>query len=227
VIIAFFTVAGVIASILLSVRALREVQRDRELRQSPFLAFETGGWRRTVKFVRAGATIPGLNPGYVKEIFPNLPPSAESVRLDAPEGELQKSFYGRLTNFGSGAALGARVTWLAQEVAIGQDSFEITEAMRVQPPYTEDLNEMPLDPGHILAGEVAQLTRLPTFIEKDIDKKILRVDGRLQVRCTDVAGKPYSFEQAFHLSTAYSESPPRVHVAFGDLFPAPSSAATV
>jgi hypothetical protein len=222
VIVGAFTVVGVIGSLFLSTRALREVQRDRELRQAPFLAFEGGGWSKTVKFVRAGKAIPGINPAYAARMFPNLRPDAESVRLDAPT--IEKAHYGRLHNFGSGVALDTHVVWLVEEVVIGQDSFEITDAKRAEPPYSEPLNDLPTDPGHVPAGGAAQLTRLPTLIEKDVDKKISRADGRLRIECTDVAGTSYLFDQAFHLFTGYNETPSWVHVTFSDLLTGPARA---
>src|ERR671939_496086 len=100
-VIATATAVGVIASMYLSTKALREVQRDREARQAPFLAFEIGGWRKTVDFVQAGAAIPGFNPRYVARVFPNLPLDAESVRL---RGKPRDWSYGTLKNLGAGAA---------------------------------------------------------------------------------------------------------------------------
>ena len=51
---------GIVLSIFLSVRTLREVQADRRQRQRPHLAFEGGGIRLLVEFVKAGSAIPGV-----------------------------------------------------------------------------------------------------------------------------------------------------------------------
>jgi len=44
IILPIITLIGIIVSMWLSVKALREVQTDRRLRQMPHLAFEPGGW---------------------------------------------------------------------------------------------------------------------------------------------------------------------------------------
>lgn len=214
VVLTAFTVVGVVASLLISARALREVQIDRALRQAPFLAFVTGGTRRHVEFVRAGSAIPGIDPKAAARAFPNLPPNAESVRLAGPAPEC---FYGRLVNLGAGPALGTRVVWIVDAVQIGHDRFELTDAKRMEPLYSEGLNTLPAVPGHIRPGEEAQLTRIPTFIEKDINKQILRVEGRLRILCADVAGQANTFEQSFRVFTGYTEQPPWFHVTFSQL----------
>lgn len=81
IVLTIITTVGIIASIWLSVRSLREVQMDRQLRQTPHLAFERGGNVVPVQFARAGKTIPGINPVYVEKMFPHLPVDAEAIRI--------------------------------------------------------------------------------------------------------------------------------------------------
>jgi len=57
VVLTAITFIGIVVSIFLSVRALREVQADRRQRQRPHIAFEGGGIRLPVEFVKAGRAI--------------------------------------------------------------------------------------------------------------------------------------------------------------------------
>jgi hypothetical protein len=204
------TLFGVIGSFWLSVKALREVQTDRKLRQRPHLAFEPGGHKIAVKFVQAGKHIPGVNPAYVAKVFPNLPDNAESVRM-------VQSHYGHLKNYGSGPALLTQITWIPKLVWVGSEKFVLDEKKLSEPSYSRVLNEMPSCPGHIAEGAEATLSRLPTFIEKDIERKITRVEGHFLIECEDVFAQTLSVRQKFHLFARYKEEPPHIHVTFSDL----------
>lgn len=72
IVLTIITFIGIVISMWLSIMALREVQTDRKLRQKPYLGFDIGGFRLSVEFVKAGKSIPGLNPTYVEKMFPNL-----------------------------------------------------------------------------------------------------------------------------------------------------------
>jgi len=211
---------GIIASIWLSIKALREVQTDRELRQSPYLEFEPGGHRLHIVFEKAGAAIPGINPEFAKKSFPNVPDDAESVRLkpvrneDGSDGPL---LYGELRNYGLGPALSTEITWIPKEIWIGSEKFLLDGKKLLEPPYQRILNTMPSTPSHILPSKCASLSRLPTFIEKDFEKKITRVEGFFEIECKDVSGKKHVVKQEFHLFTGYKCEKPFFHVTFSHL----------
>jgi len=219
--ITIFTVIGVIASLYLSTKALREVQIDRRQRQTPHLAFETGGYRYPIRFVKAGKRIPGINPKTVELLFPNLPEDAESIRLDEKindDGKIINPIdIGVLKNYGSGPALSTNATWIPLEVWIGNEEFKLDEKKLSEPVYSTSLNNMPTVPTHILPNEKAGLPRLPTFIEKDIEKKLTKVKGMLRIEATDVFGNLTQFQQEFYLFTNYKEGQPWIHVTFSDL----------
>ena len=218
--IAAFTVVGVIASLYVSNRALREVTSDRHQRQKPHLAFDRGGYRYPVEFVKAGKSIPGINPNHVAKVFSDLPDDAESVRLkDIPlgDGKIDPIRVGKLRNYGMGPALETSVTWVPNMIWIGEEQFNIDDQKLSEPVYNKSLNTMPSIPRHILPGEKSRLSRLPTFIEKDIDKKITRVDGLLHINSVDVFQHSHLFKQEFHMFTGYNEALPWVHVTFGDM----------
>lgn len=218
VVISVFTVIGVVVSLYYSRRAMREVTLDRALRHRPYLAFEGGGNLLPVRFVKAGASIPGVHPEDVARVFADLPPDAESVRLkdtfDEGRGSWNLVWYGTLVNFGSGPALETRVTWQADEVTVGSQTFKIDEVKRQDRLYCDGLNAMPCVPQHIAPGQSSRLSRLPTFIEKDTRREVSRVAGRLLIKCVDLFGKEHRFQQGFHVSTRYSKEEPCVFVTF-------------
>lgn len=211
------TLAGILVSMWLSVRALREVQVDRRLRQTPHLAFECGGIQLPIKFENVGKAIPGVDPAVVEKAFAHLPDDVESVRLRLGEPG-QALFYGRLKNYGLGPALSVRVTWVPHEIWIGSEKSTIVQPNLSEPTYHQSFNTMPTIPSHIIPGEQAQLSRLPTFIDKDFEKKLKRVDGILEIACNDVFKNNHTSMQEFIIFTEYSSSEsPYVHVTFGDL----------
>ena len=118
---------------------------------------------------------------------------------------------------GTGPALSTRVTWSAEKIWIGSEQFVIDQKKGSEPLYGPVLNQMPTDPSHISPGGSATLTRLPTFVDKDHEKKITRVDGILLIECQDLSGKAKVAKQEFNLFTFYRSATPTVHVTFGDL----------
>jgi hypothetical protein len=174
---------GIVTSIWLSIRALREIQTDRKMRQKPYLGFEIGGYDLPIEFQKAGRTIPGIDPEFVKKMFPDIPDDAESVRIrqkKSNQGNLETVFYGQLRNHGLGPALSTTVTWVPEEVWAGSEKTSPDKEESLEPQYQEVLNCMPSVPSHILPGKDAGLSRLPTFIQKDFRKRITRVDGALR-----------------------------------------------
>jgi hypothetical protein len=219
IVLSIISFVGIVTSIWLSIRALREVQTDRKLRQRPYLGFEIGGYDIPIEFQKAGRTIPGIDPDFVKKMFPNIPEDAESIRIKQKEskhGDLEMRFFGQLRNYGLGPALSAAVTWVPREVWIGSEKTSLDNEKLLEPQYQEVLNCMPSVPSHILPSKDAGLARLPTFIEKDYRKKITRVDGFLKIECKDVFGEKHLVTQAFYLFTYYGSEEPHTHVTFGD-----------
>jgi hypothetical protein len=222
ILLTIITFIGIILSMWLSVKALREVQIDRKLRQKPYLVFETGGFRLPIEFVKAGKRIPGINPSFVEKMFADLPDDAESIRLKVipnNDGIAEPTFYGKLLNCGLGPALATKTTWIPSKIRIGSEEFAIDEKKLSEPLYDKRLNSMPTIPSFILPNESAELSRIPTFIEKDFEKKITMVDGFLQIECKDLAGEVYSFKQLFYIFVKHKsdgESEPYFHVTFRD-----------
>ena len=216
ILIAILTVVGVIVSLYMSTRALKENKEDRLIRQKPHLAFEGSGWELPIEFVSAGGCIPGIDPECANEIFSNLPKDAESIRLRHEENK-KFPFYGELKNFGLGPALETEVSWISSSIKIGSETFIINASKRKEPLYSRPLNTMPSWPQHILPGGNAKLTRLPTFIDKDYEKKISEVEGILMIKYLDVFGNSHNTNQKFWIETNYKAEKPTVHVTFMDV----------
>ena len=209
--------AGIVTSMLMSVKALREIHRDRVLRHRPHLAFEGGGWQLPVAFVKAGRRIPGVDPAAVERFFSSMPDEAVSVRLrdSREEGARAKPiFFGQLRNFGPGAAIETHVTWVVERLTIGGESFDVDGKKQNEPRYQRSLNRIPATPQHIQADAEAKLSRLPTFIDKDWERKIQEAEGVLEISCHDILGNEYLSRQRFWLSTGYQDAEPYVHVTF-------------
>lgn len=217
IVIAVFTVVGVLTSLYLSIRAITELKSDRHHRQTPHLAFEPGGHQFLIEFIKAGKRIPGIDPKYVESVFPDLHDDAESVRVKHKQLEnnrIEMVSYGRLRNYGLGTALDTKVIWVPNEIWFGSQKFKCDESKLSEPMYSKNLNSMPTDPRNILPNQEAKLHWLPTFIEKDTEKQVSKVTGELQIICTDVFKKLHIKVQNFYLYTKYQGEKPYVHVTF-------------
>ena len=220
------TFIGILVSIYLSTKALREVQKDRRIRQRPYLQFEPGGIGLPIEFLKTGKSILGINPEYAQKVLKDMPDDAESIfikkRKDA-NGESSLIYYGHLKNYGPGPALSTRVTWIPEEVWIGSEKFQIDIRKLSEPVYGEELNTIPSSPSHIMPGGEASFVRLPTFIAKDFEKKITKVEGNFRISCEDIFGEKHSFIQEFYIFTEYRDKDqPNVHITFSDFIGAES-----
>lgn len=212
---------GVIASLAISVRAVREVQKDREFGARPHLMFLPRGMRVPIVFEKAGASIPGVNPSVAEEFFDHLSDDAESVRPGRVEGNnghgsRSPVLFGHLRNYGRGPALDTRVTWYPEKIWVGSEEFRIDEEKLSEPSYRPDLNSMPTVPSHIENGDEARLSRIPTFIDKDYEKKVNVVTGLLEISCQDIFGDEHNTYQEFRIFTEYNAEDPYLVVTFGE-----------
>ncbi len=203
-----------------SIRSLKELHADRQLRLQPFLAFESGGAKYPVRFVRRGKHIPGIEPAAVAAHFPHLSGEAESVDLDCrvdKKGHVDLILIGNLKNYGVGPALEIEVTWIAETVWIHGEKFDIDTSKRAEPIYSTAFNTIPAMTQHIMPNQTTGLPRLPTFIEKDTTKKVERVAGHLLISCQDIGGLHHIFKQGFNIFTKYAEAQPSIVVTMGDI----------
>jgi hypothetical protein len=205
---------------LIALAALREAQVERRERFTPYLAFEGGGHQFPIKFVRIGLSVPGVDPDYAKNVLAFLPNDGESVDLKPhkdSEGRDQLVEYGHLRNFGLGPALETLVTFVPEEITTDQDTHVLSPDEIKDARYSVELNKVPSLPEHIAAGDTAKLSRIPSFIVKDFEKRLRKVRGYFLINCKDVYGGPHSVKQNFYIRTGYDEATPVFHITFGDL----------
>lgn len=201
------TSAGVIVSLWASVRAVRESQIDRRLRLSPHLVIDHGGTRYRLRFAKMGRRVPGINPDLASTVLAGLPEDSESVLLAGSKDSNSAGAIIGVRNVGLGPAFCGRITFIPRRIKIGSDSFQITQAKLREPLYSRALNTIPLTPSNIAPGEAAQFFRLPTFINKDVEKKIEEVTGVVELECEDAFGNSSMKRQSFRIHTSYkSES---------------------
>jgi hypothetical protein len=211
---AFGATGGVIAALWMNNRTLKEVQRDRRFRESPFLAFHGGGQRYAIEFKRRGARVGGIDPNAAEEAFPELR-TKDAETVDVPI----HIKIGTLVNIGAGPALNIRVYWKAEVVTIGADVFVIDELKSKEARYAQAFNQVPAVPELIQAGGDTSLTRIPTFIVVDSAKVISEVTGVLVIESQDIVGGRHVTCQEFYLATKYFDPEPSLHVANGHNVP--------
>jgi hypothetical protein len=221
IIVPIIALLGIIVSMWLSVKALREIQTDRKLRQVPHLAFDYGGSGYRIEFSKSGSAVVGINPKYARLVFKDIPKDAESISLKVGENGEIIQHYGKLKNYGMGPALSTEVFWIPRSVQIGSEVFEITKSKMVEPQYSKELNCIPASPSHIIAGESAEFFRLPTFIQKDFEKKIKTISGILEIHCEDLFNEVHTTFQEFRISTNYKSDDPHIYITFGDVVKEP------
>ncbi len=207
----FIVFIGIIISMWLSVKALREVQKDRKLRQIPHLAFDYGGSNHLIEFIKIGRKVGGIDPKYAEKVFSDFPKEADSVGLKSGQK------YGHLRNYGVGTALSTEVTWMPNKVQIGTEKYVIEEDKLLEPRYCNELNCIPSSPSHILPQQEAVFYRLPTFIQKDWEKKIKEIEGVLKIECKDIFDTNHVTYQEFRIFPEYLVEKPYITITFGDI----------
>ena len=221
ILVPIIVLVGIAVSMWLSVKALREVQADRRLRQMPHLAFDYGGQSLPIEYRKIGRGVIGINPKYAEELFHDQPEDAASIALKTEPigggGRRVMYEYGTLKNYGLGTAFSVEVTWIARKVRIGSEEFDIGSKKLLEPQYSEVLNCIPSSPSHILPGGAGKFFRLPTFIHKDFERKISEVEGILLIDCEDLYGQKHTTEQGFFLITNYGSASPTIGITFTEL----------
>jgi len=198
---AIFTLLGVLVSMYMSLKALKETREDRKLTIAPYLAFATGGHAYSLRFNK----------------YKNEEKDAEIIQLYTDDDGRIKELYGDLNNYGLGPAIHAKITWIPESIWFGDEEFLITKEKLLDKKYSNEENTIPSKPSHIAPREAGRFFRIPYFITHDYDKKITRVDGFVHITCFDILKNKYETQQKFHIFTDYKAEEPNIHFTFSDI----------
>ncbi len=204
---AVFTLVGVLIALYVALKAIREVQTDRRLNKTPYLAFEPGGSRYPIEFKEVSDELKKED---------ELPKDAAFVGLKTDEGEVTFK-YGNLRNYGPGPAIHAKITWIPEEIWLGSEKFRLDRDKLSEVKYSKELNTIPASPGHILPNQTSEFFRLPAFINRDFEKKVTKVTGVIEITCFDLFKQPHTTRQRFYLFTGYNDDPAHIHFTFSDI----------
>lgn len=121
------TAVGILFSLFVSIRTLKEIRRDRVLTQKPFLVFKQGGYVDKVLFEHAGKSSPGFDINYMKKILKDLPDDSISIRRQLIDENHKVRTFGILQNHGSGPAFNIKLAWIPIEIWIDDEKFLISK----------------------------------------------------------------------------------------------------
>jgi hypothetical protein len=175
---AILTLLGVITSLYMSIKAIREVQTDRKLNKAPYLAFEPGGQRHPLEFRKID------DPERIKRIAAKGE-NVSLVGLKTDDGKITHEYHG-LKNYGLGPAIHTRITWIPQVIWVGNERFTIDSKKLSEDKYSRDFNTIPATPSHLLPEQEATFYRIPAFIQRDYERKITRVTGYIEIAYLDL-----------------------------------------
>ena len=145
------TAVGIIVSLMIGIKTLRELRAERLHRMRPIFRFPNGGQRVPITLSDSNF-LPGFDPKFALTVTANRPKGDN--RLDAT------SSWGKLTNYGSGAAFDTRIRFLYYRIFVGNDCFVVDLMKRQDFPYAIRANEIPASPSHLPPGEAAIFRRL-------------------------------------------------------------------
>jgi hypothetical protein len=193
-----------VVSIWIGVATLRETRRERRERVRPRLAFDHGGQVVRCNDLQS-VGVPGMNPAYIVGL---VGPAKRPVRRP-------KERWGKLRNHGGGVALDVRVTFIAQEAQIGDETFQIDLAKLKTFPYQLDLNRLPASPTHIPPGEEAFFGRIPTpMYEREGNRQVIK--GVAVITCSDVLERGHVRFQKFRCAVSAEPGLYGVTMTFSD-----------
>jgi hypothetical protein len=199
---AILTLIGIYGSMHLSIKAIREVEKDRKYSQRPYLLFDMGGH------------IMGIE---LKKDFKTGKYYAAIKWDELPGGFVSVHFYGKLKNYGTGPAFDIHITWLVNRIWIKDEMFEIDNEKLKQAQYNPKFNTNPVVPKHLVANQETGLHLMPTFIADDFDRKISKAEGVHILTYKDSFGEKYTTRQKFYVFTDYQHPENGFHVTFSDI----------
>lgn len=198
---------GIITSLYIGIRTLREVQSDRLHRVRPKLLFDQGA-RGIECDLEEGIGIPGIDPGYAAELLKGRPRRARSC--------VAKGLWGDLTNHGTGAALNASITIFARKVRKAGEEFSLDAKKLLEFPYSPELNHIPAHPSHIDPGKAGRFLRLPTPVTVDYTGQMNSMECVVLIQYEDIYGNGHDTWQEMRARVERQENSARVFLTFGE-----------
>lgn len=208
---------GIILSFWVSYKAIVEVRKDRVLTQKPFLQFSPGGMADVIELRDDNHASPGFDIELMNELKHDVPSKAKAIsRKLIIDGEV--SLFGRLINYGNGTAFNIKLVWIAKQVWINSERFNIEGEKANELRYSDEFNTRVVGQFNLLAQESTGILHWPMFIEMDYNQSITRVEGYFIIHYDDLLGNHYKTLQRYHLFTNYTADIPHIHVTFCDVF---------
>lgn len=198
-------IIAVLAAIYVSKKTREDLQRDRDLRIFPMLAFQPGGNHISLAERTFQYRISGLNPEYVESTFRGISANASILDIKDDKDGSQR-IYGALVNHGQGSAFDVRVTWVAEKLFIGSDEFTVDKKQLESPRFGAAANEMPSVPSHISSNAEAFLSRLPTFYLLDLNHIVNSIEGHVIIQYRDLLGRSLETVQEVRISTEMEDN---------------------
>lgn len=180
--------------------AVAEIRHDRDLQIRPHLAFAPtlpGITTREVAFV----DIPGVDASVVQDALAHMPEGGSVVVCD-PQAD--DAGYGRLRNYGNGAAIDVCVRFQIDDVAPTADVPTRTPGW-VENRQSAGPDEAFTYPRDIAPGATARVMHLPAMVSWDVFRTVGSVRGTATIACTDIAGNRYEWSQQFAIWAFYPD----------------------
>jgi hypothetical protein len=197
--------------------ALAEVRHDRDLQIRPHLAFAPALPNVAIRDV-ALTDFPGIDPSIVADVLTKVPGGGTVIVCDA---QVEDSGYGRLRNYGKGAAIDTRVRFVVDEVVYASGAPTPTSEW-VEDHQAAEPDAAFTNPRDIAAGETGRIMHLPAVVSWDVFRTLGTVRGTAVIECTDIAGNRYEWSQpfgiwAFYPDPAWSWGSTRLLAQFGEV----------
>lgn len=198
---------GIIISLWIGIKTLREVHSDRIHRVYPRLLFNRGGQVVKCKLAEADG-IMGIDPKFAAELLKSKPSGVRSC--------IPLTFWGELTNHGNGSALNVTITILTRRVHKAGADFLIDSEKLLEFPYSPHLNMIPANPSNIEPGGSAEFLRIPTPVFVDFSGLLTRMECIAVIDYEDMYGNKYQTLQELYLHIQRFKSEANVTLTFGE-----------
>jgi hypothetical protein len=179
---------GVMFSIFLGSKTLRNSARDRLEKIRPNLMFNVGGQQ-----IDADLSLLTSFPGKDPE-DPDLKNFKNSLPKDTRCYDSSEEF-GQLFNYGAGAAYNVNIWFEADRIKTGDDVQRVTRTMQASPPYGKEWNSIPSTPSNLPSGEFGGFRILPACVYLMVPDPH-EVSGTMFVECRDGDNRYHSWSQA-------------------------------